>query len=67
MNRVEDCENRCQRPHGSICTRTCSLAEEAAYHENYINLQAAVFTVLEGWTLPHDVRKILENAYYGKH
>ena len=24
----------------------------------------AVFTVLEGFTLPHDVRKILEAAYY---
>jgi hypothetical protein len=27
-------------------------------------LQAAVFTVLDGFTLPHDVRKILESAYY---
>jgi len=28
------------------------------------NLRLSVFTVLEGWTLPHDVRKILEAAYY---
>lgn len=28
------------------------------------NLRLTVFTVLEGWTLPHDVRKILEAAYY---
>ena len=28
------------------------------------SLRAAVFTVLEGFTLPHDVRKILETAYY---
>ncbi|CAB4125572.1 hypothetical protein UFOVP58_172 [uncultured Caudovirales phage] len=28
------------------------------------NLRLSVFTVLEGWTLPHDVRKILETAYY---
>lgn len=27
-------------------------------------LQKAVFQVLEGWTLPHDVRKILETAIY---
>jgi len=27
-------------------------------------LRDAVFTVLEGFTLPHDVRKILETAYY---
>ena len=27
-------------------------------------LHTAVFTVLEGFTLPHDVRKILEKAYY---
>jgi hypothetical protein len=28
------------------------------------SLNDAVFTVLEGFTLPHDVRKILEAAYY---
>lgn len=28
------------------------------------DLKEAVGTVLEGWTLPHDVRKILETAYY---
>jgi hypothetical protein len=28
------------------------------------SLKDAVFTVLEGFTLPHDVRKILETAYY---
>jgi hypothetical protein len=28
------------------------------------SLKDAVFTVLEGFTLPHDVRKILESAYY---
>jgi hypothetical protein len=28
------------------------------------SLKDAVFTVLEGFTLPHDVRKILEAAYY---
>jgi hypothetical protein len=28
------------------------------------SLEEAVFTVLEGFTLPHDVRKILETAYY---
>ena len=28
------------------------------------SLKDAVFTVLEGFTLPHDVRKILEGAYY---
>jgi hypothetical protein len=28
------------------------------------SLRDAVFTVLEGFTLPHDVRKILEAAYY---
>lgn len=28
------------------------------------DLKKAVGTVLEGWTLPHDVRKILETAYY---
>jgi hypothetical protein len=27
-------------------------------------LKEAVFTVLEGFTLPHDVRKILESAYF---
>lgn len=27
-------------------------------------LKAATFTVLEGFTLPHDVRKILESALY---
>jgi len=27
-------------------------------------LRDAVFTVLEGFTIPHDVRKILESAYY---
>lgn len=27
-------------------------------------LKAATFTVLEGFTLPHDVRKILESAFY---
>ena len=27
-------------------------------------LKDAVFTVLEGFTLPHEVRKILEKAYY---
>ena len=27
-------------------------------------LRKAVFTVLEGWTLPDDARKILEAAYY---
>jgi hypothetical protein len=30
-------------------------------------LRDAVFTVLEGFTLPVDVRKILETAYYDKH
>lgn len=28
-------------------------------------LREAVGTVLEGFTLPHDVRKILETAYFG--
>ncbi len=28
------------------------------------SLKEAVFLVLEGFTLPHDVRKILETAYY---
>jgi len=28
------------------------------------SLKDAVFTVIEGFTLPHDVRKILESAYY---
>ena len=28
------------------------------------SLRDAVFTVLEGFTLPHDVRKMLEAAYY---
>ncbi len=28
------------------------------------SLKDAVFTVLEGFTLPHEVRKILETAYY---
>ncbi len=28
------------------------------------SLKDAVFTVLEGFTLPHDVRKILEASYY---
>ena len=28
------------------------------------SLKDAVFTVLEGFTLPHDVRKLLEAAYY---
>ena len=27
-------------------------------------LKTATFTVLEGFTLPHDVRKILESAIY---
>ena len=29
-------------------------------------LKAAVFTVLEGWALPLDARKILETAYYAQ-
>jgi hypothetical protein len=29
-------------------------------------LSKAVFTVLEGFTLPHDARKILETAYYAQ-
>lgn len=29
-----------------------------------ITLKEAVGTVLEGWTLPDDVRKILEQAYW---
>ena len=29
-------------------------------------LRSAVFKVLEGWTLPHDVRSILEIAYYSQ-
>lgn len=28
------------------------------------SLDKSVFTVLEGFTLPHEVRKILETAYY---
>ena len=30
------------------------------------DLKAAVFTVLEGWALPLDARKILETAYYAQ-
>jgi len=30
------------------------------------DLRTAVFTVLEGWTLPLDARKILETAYYAQ-
>jgi len=30
------------------------------------NLRTAVFTVLDGWTLPPDARKILETAYYAQ-
>ena len=30
-----------------------------------VGLSDAVYTVLEGFTLPHDVRKILETAFYG--
>lgn len=29
-----------------------------------MSLRKAVFTVLEGFTLPEDARKILESAYY---
>jgi hypothetical protein len=64
MNRVVDCENMCQRPQGYVCTTKCCIAEEIQDYANTKNLQEAVFAVLEGWTLPHDVRKILENAYY---
>lgn len=28
MNRVQDCENMCQRPQGFICTSTCRIAED---------------------------------------
>ena len=28
------------------------------------SLKDAVFTVIEGFNIPHDVRKILESAYY---
>jgi hypothetical protein len=30
------------------------------------DLKVAVFTVLENWTLPPEVRKILETAYYAQ-
>jgi hypothetical protein len=38
-----------------------ALAQPAQEPES---LRDAVFTVLEGFTLPHDVRKMLEAAYY---
>lgn len=28
MNRVEDCQNMCQRPEGRICTQGCIIHEE---------------------------------------
>lgn len=39
-------------------------AARAASRQEGTGLSAAVFTVLEGFTLPPDVRKILECAYY---
>jgi hypothetical protein len=44
------------------------MRERISFHkENTMTdkLRDAVYTVLEGFTLPHDVRKILETAYYG--
>jgi hypothetical protein len=45
-----------------IVETAISIAD--ASNNEKAKLRKGVFTVLEGFTLPHDVRKILEAAYY---
>ena len=52
--------------HNAMMTAAPNVApkkDEDLYNKN---LQEAVFNVLEGYTLPMRVRKILETAYYAK-
>ncbi len=53
-NQVVQCHN---------CGRVYTTPQPAQQQEP-VALSQAVYTVLEGFTLPHDVRKILESAYY---
>jgi hypothetical protein len=53
------------RPDIDIAITAIKQARSASVQEPVAqSLKDAVFTVLEGFTLPHDVRKILEAAYY---